>query len=217
MQCPYCLENFSDWDYDHIKLRKDVLGDWGIQYWTCPNQECSKLIVQIIKGSYSWAHLISVHGGYYVKPLAISRKLLPDYISEDFSSDYYEACSVLQLSPKASAALSRRCLQYILREKWWYNQKDLVDQIQAAIDGKTLPSHITESIDAIRTIWNFSAHPIKNKSSWEITDVESGEAEWNLDTLEALFDYYFIQPEQVRLKREALNQKLQEAWKPLLK
>ena len=38
--------------------------------------------------------------------------------------DYEEAALVLSISPKASAALSRRCLQTILREHG-YGQKDL--------------------------------------------------------------------------------------------
>jgi hypothetical protein len=33
-------------------------------------------------------------------------------------------------------------------------------------------------LDAIRTIGNFAAHPIKSTSSGEIVDVEPGEAEW---------------------------------------
>jgi hypothetical protein len=38
-----------------------------------------------------------------------------------------------------------------------------------------------------------------------IIDVETGEAEWNLDVLELLFDFYFVQP-AVAAKREAAQQ-----------
>ena len=76
-----------------------------------------------------------------------------------------------------------------------------------------MPSNISEGLDAVRVIGNFAAHPIKSKSSGEIIEVESGEAEWNLDVLEALFDFYFVQPEILRLKKEALNKKLVEAGK----
>ena len=48
-------------------------------------------------------------------------------------------------------------------------------------------------------------------------DVEVGEAEWNLEVLESLFDFYYVRPKLEREKREDLNLKLEEAGKPPLK
>jgi hypothetical protein len=103
---------------------------------------------------------------------------------------FTEACLTLTDSPKASAALSRRCLQHILREKAQVKPGNLAEEIQQVIDAAKVPSHISDSLDAVRNIGNFAAHPIKSKASGEIIDVEPGEAEWNLDVLEALFDFY---------------------------
>jgi hypothetical protein len=64
-------------------------------------------------------------------------------------------------SPKASAALSRRCLQHIIREKAKITRKDLAQEIQALIDSATLPSYLAESVDAVRNLGNFAAHPIR--------------------------------------------------------
>jgi len=69
----------------------------------------------------------------------------------------------------------------------------------------------------VRQIGNFAAHPIKSTSSGEIVDVEPGEAEWNLDVLEGLFDFYFVGPAESKKKREALDKKLKDAGKPSLK
>jgi hypothetical protein len=69
-------------------------------------------------------------------------------------SDYNEACVVLSDSTKASAALSRRCLQYILKEKVKTKSRDLADQIQEVIDRNLLPSEISEGLDAVRNIGN---------------------------------------------------------------
>jgi hypothetical protein len=124
---------------------------------------------------------------------------------------------ILWDSPKASAALSRRCLQNILREKANVKKSDLNNEIDQVIDSKQLPSHLSESIDAIRNIGNFAAHPIKCTNTGEIMDVEPGEAEWTLDVLEGLFDFYFVQPGLHAKKKEALNKKLQEAGKPPMK
>jgi hypothetical protein len=44
-----------------------------------------------------------------------------------------------------------------------------------------------------------------------VLPVEAGEAEWNLDVLEALFDFYFVQPAKLQQRKDALNQKLRDA------
>ncbi|GAH58046.1 unnamed protein product, partial [marine sediment metagenome] len=76
---------------------------------------------------------------------------------------------------------------------------------------------IAEQVDAIRNVGNFSAHPIKSKVTGSIVKVDPGEAEWNLDVLDELFDFYYVQPERIKKKRAALNQKLRQPGKPLLK
>jgi hypothetical protein len=80
-----------------------------------------------------------------------------------------------------------------------------------------LPSHLAEAIDAVRSLGNFAAHPLKSTNTGEVLDVEPGEAEWLLEVLEQLFDFYFIQPAKLQARRAALNQKLQEAGKPPMK
>ena len=60
---------------------------------------------------------------------------------------------------------------------------------------------------------NFAAHPVKNSRSGEIVVVEPGEAEWNLDVLDLLFDFYYVGPARADAKREALNTKLIAAGK----
>jgi hypothetical protein len=137
-------------------------------------------------------------------------------VPDPFKQDFIEACNVLPLSAKASAALSRRTLQAILREKAATNKKDLADQIDEVIATGTLPSHIVEGLHAVRNIGNFAAHETKSKTTGAIVDVEVGEAEWNLDVLESLFDFYFIQPALAAKRKADLNKKLKDAGKPLI-
>ena len=132
----------------------------------------------------------------------------------EFAEDYAEACLVLADSPKASAALSRRCLQHILREKAGVKPGTLFDEIQQVLDSNRLPSDIAESVDYIRNLGNFAAHPAKSASSGEIVPVEPGEAEWCLDVIEVLHDFYFVRPDNIKRRREALNQKLADSGKP---
>lgn len=86
-----------------------------------------------------------------------------------------------------------------------------------AIDSGKIPTHISESLDAIRNIGNFAAHPMKDTNSGEVLPVETGEAEWNLETLEFLFDFFYIQPARTLKRKEALNEKLKKAGKPEIK
>ena len=122
---------------------------------------------------------------------------------------------VLGDSPKASAALSRRCLQRLLRDEGKATHSNLsaeIDEVMAK-----LPSHLSDAIDGVRNIGNFAAHPMKSDNTGEVVDVEPGEAEWLLDTLEGLFDFYFVQPALLQRKRAALNEKLKDVGKPEMK
>lgn len=211
MKCPHCLESFfENWGNFRPLDLEDRDGRWRLEYCDCPS--CKRVIIRLGKfsgiASYVWN---------FVRPKAISRSPLPPEIPEKFAEDYKEACLVFSDSSKASAALSRRCLQYLLREKAKTTAKDLSEQIQEVLDLKFLPTYLAGGLDAVRNIGNFAAHPIKSKSTGEIVDVEPGEAEWNLDVLEGLFDFYFVQEEKLRQKREALNKKLTDVGKPPIK
>jgi len=72
-------------------------------------------------------------------------------------------------------------------------------------------------MDGIRAIGNLASHPIKDADSGVVVDVEEGEAEWNLDVLDDLFDQYFIKGAKRKQRIEAANKKLKDAGKPLLK
>ncbi|HTM98545.1 MAG TPA: DUF4145 domain-containing protein [Pedobacter sp.] len=188
---------------------------------TCPNEKCHKIIINLINssgytssyGSNKPSEPEKVINLINIRPLTSTRPPVSLEVEEKFAADYNEASLILTFSPKASAALSRRCLQILLREKAGVKEGDLAKEIQQVIDSNKLPSHLSESIDAVRNIGNFASHPIKSTSTGEIVDVEIGEAEWLLDVLESLFDFYFVQPAILKAKRDALNQKLIDAGK----
>jgi hypothetical protein len=219
MKCPHCLVEFHDNPVE-INIGKDKDGDWQLVKRTCP--KCLKFVMHLRLGTLavftreltSWINEVS---NKLVYPKSYSRSPVPSEVPKKFSIDYIEACTVLDNSPKASAALSRRCLQNILREIANVKKADLSKEIQETIDLGKLPSHIAESLDSIRNIGNFAAHPIKSQSSGEIFDVEPGEAEWNLNVLESLVDFYFVQPEIIKKKKAALNAKLSDAGRPQMK
>ncbi|MBV5280876.1 MAG: DUF4145 domain-containing protein [Paludibacter sp.] len=222
MKCPHCLVEINP-DYQEYFLGKDIEGDWSVFKMTCPNPECKKFIIRIAKGTQKSGYqcklpnIEKINEDRLVRPITSSRPPVAKEVEVMFSSDYNEACLVLGFSPKSSAALSRRCLQNLLREKAGVKKGDLAREIQEVIDSKSLPTYLAENIDAIRNIGNFAAHPQKSTATGEIIDIEPGEAEWLLDVLEMLFDFYFVQPALAKAKRDALNIKLQEAGKPAMK
>ena len=218
MKCPHCHTEFhANTHADQIGHDKD--GVWLLEQATCP--ACERLVLMLVSKE------IAKLGGtifpgqekarYLVRPRAHMRPHPPKEVPEELASDYREAAAVLSDSPKASAALSRRCLQHLIREKAGIKKSDLAKEIDELISSNTLPSHLTEAVDAIRNIGNFAAHPIKATASGEVLPVEPGEAEWTLDVLDGLFDFYFVQPTLLKAKRDALNAKLASANKPPVK
>jgi hypothetical protein len=218
-ECPHChtvvqfphTNNIED-----VHAPQDATEEIRITAVRCPS--CHRVTITIESGKFH-----GVGGGRFdlepsdehvVWPLQYVRPI-PSEVPEHIAIDYHEAAAVLNISPKASAALSRRCLQAILREAGGATQKNLVDQIEHA--SKNLPGYITKNIDAVRNIGNFAAHPTKDTASDTIVEVEPGEAEWNLDVLDMLFDFYYVQPSLAQKRRDALNTKLQNAGKNPMK
>ena len=222
MKCPHCSIAFHDrWVYwsftaDDTKRHSSVAEkksktSLGIESTYCP--ECQKPIFRLIKFLRGLPpekeHVI-------VYPQGVAPRPVPPEVDKKFTGDFEEACRVLPHSQKASAALSRRCLQNLLREKAGVKPGGLASEIQEAIAINRYPTNIEQSLDAVRNIGNLAAHPVKDQHTGEVLDVESGEAEWTLDTLEELFDFYFVQPARIKKKRAALNKKLKAAGKPSL-
>ena len=220
MKCPHCRVEINP-VFQELLLGPAQNSVWSIFKMICPSPQCTKLILQLKNGSINNSagipRLDRIQNVYNVWPLTSSRPPAPPEVDKPLAMDFNEACLVLPYSPKASAALSRRCLQLILREKAKVTKADLAKEIQEVIDKAALPSYLIESIDAIRNVGNFAAHPLKSTSTGDIVDVESGEAEWLLDVLESLFDFYFVQPALLQTKRDQLNKKLGDIGKPPMK
>jgi len=220
MKCPHCRVEFH-YNPKFTYIGHDSDGDWVIEQAKCP--ACKKIILLLVNGADVYINATTginynhVKKHFFVYPKSSSRPPCPSEVPKKFAEDYIESCLVISDSPKASAAISRRCLQNILREVAKVKHDNLCNEIQEVIDSKSLPSYIVGIIDAVRNIGNFAAHPIKSEKTGEILPVEPGEADWNLDVIEALFDFYFVQPAIIKKKKDALNKKLTEAGKKPMK
>jgi len=220
LTCPHCLIAFRS-PVLILNLGADTEKNWFIETQTCPT--CGKFILYLVNTAvqtppnplpYQAANVLT---RTLIRPRGANRPPLPPEVLDPYREDYLEACLVLPDSAKASAALSRRCLQHLLREEGKTKSKDLADRIEEILKENRLPSYLAEIVDAVRNIGNFAAHPNKSKSTGEIVEVETGEAELNLEVLESLFDFYFVQPVKTKERLEAINLKLKDAGKPPLK
>lgn len=221
MKCPHCRDSFHD-HHERKKVGSDADGTYDVLSRVCPS--CGKCILELEQhrtvpstGMGKTVPVKRVISSTIFRPKSISRTPCPIEVPPNLAEDYNEACLVFADSPKASAALSRRCLQNIIHNHLGIKKRNLDSEIQEVIDQKLFPADILDSIDSIRAIGNFAAHPIKSTSSGEVVPVEPDEAEWNLDVLEMIFDYQFVRPAMVKKKRDALNGKLKDAGKPEIK
>lgn len=221
MECPHCQvhihPNFWETRLSDATGEQRVGRRQGLSlYWAVSHMECPSCHDAILVLNSTDAKGDPHVGGRLIHPRTANRAKAPPELPKDLAEDFNEACLVLSDSPKASAALSRRCLQGVLRDKG-FTQKDLALAIDAVLASNQLPSSLAGNLDAVRNIGNFAAHPMKNSSSGSILAVEPEEAEWNLDVLEELFDFFYVQPKKAEQKRAALDAKLAAAGKPAMK
>ena len=224
MRCPYCSKEIhfqpsKVYAYSYEKPEGDNTG-FDVAHGFCPS--CANLIVLVREGvfitdQYGEGFLDPILETEIAYPKNANPRALPSEVPENYCEDFDEASAVLSASPKASAAISRRLLQTIIREEFKITERSLADEIEKFIKLKDTPSYIADAVDAVRNIGNFAAHPLKNTNTGEIIEVEPGEAEWLLDVLEAVFDYAFVQPEKLKKRKENLNKKLSDLGKPTMK
>ena len=160
---------------------------------TCPNLNCNKLWLH----NSLWTVRRDIYGndpspkeeiiGWQLMPES-EAKVLPDYIPQAIKEDYYEACRIRDLSPKASATLSRRCLQGMIRDFHGIKKGRLIDEINE-LKGKIDPL-VWGAIDAVRSVGNIGAHMEKDINL--IIDVEPNEAQLLIELIEQLIDDWYV-------------------------
>lgn len=197
-KCPYC-GNFSTiqdgknrYSNSDTLLRDSDLGSIRLHYYqiVCPNHDCKKNAFSVSLNKYdpvlpattgkqifAWDLLPDSHA-----------KPQPEYIPQVIRSDYQEACKILKLSPKASATLSRRCLQGMIRDFFKISKKTLSEEIKELKD--KIDANVWEAIDSVRTLGNIGAHMEKDINT--IIDVDINEAEVLIELIEQLFEEWYI-------------------------
>jgi hypothetical protein len=162
--CPFCGRDTVVPD-SHFVVTIDPIGldtkykNLGIErrVIACPNLHCKELALEESLVEWEQRHQM---GGLTIKQVLHRWPLIPEskakvcpaYIPEGIRQDYVEACAILNGSPKAAAAMARRCLQGMIRDFHGVSRRTLKDEIDAI---KELIDPVTwRAIDAVRSVGN---------------------------------------------------------------
>ena len=154
---------------------------------TCPNSECKEVAIKATLRPARENGYGPILQEWQLRPASEAR-VYPDYIPAPIREDYEEACLIRDLSAKASATLSRRCLQGIIRDYWGISRARLVDEINELKD-KVDPA-TWSAIDAVRSIGNIGAHMERDINV--IVEVEPEEAQLLIGLIEILLKDWYI-------------------------
>lgn len=216
--CPYCnrAQTVTDGRYSqveqHFYIGTTALGHIGLkgEAICCSNEECLKPTVR------AWVQPAGAYqnGQRYFnqkEPLSDHRmmpesyaKPQPDFIPVALREDYFEACLIRDFSPKASATLSRRCLQGMIRDFCGIKKGTLFEEVSALksqVESGNAPTGVTiesaEAIDQVRGVGNIGAH--MEKEIDHIVPVDPNEAQLLIELIESLFEEWYV----AREKRES--------------
>ncbi|MYN64951.1 MAG: DUF4145 domain-containing protein [Acidobacteria bacterium] len=167
----------------------------------CPNLECNDFTIDVHVRSAKAPPKTYGSSGYKVvadpakKPL-VSRRLRPEgssvpqpgYIPKQIRDDYYEACLIRDLSPKAAATLARRCLQGIIRDFWGVTKNTLAAEI-TALKGQ-IDEPLWDAIDGLRKVGNIGAHMGHDVD--KIIEIEPEEVAKLIGLIEILFKECYV-------------------------
>jgi hypothetical protein len=198
-KCPYCnhaatitRSNFCSNTFFFDHGNKDGVLGIVTQVIICPNNECKEYSVNssLYKAKYNniQYNLEGNHVHHWPLRPQSAAKPFPSYIPQPILDDYDEACLIKDLSPKASATLSRRCLQGLIRDYWGISKSRLFDEINE-LKGK-VDTATWDAIDAVRSIGNIGAHMEKDINL--VIDVEPEEAELLIGLIEILLKDWYV-------------------------
>jgi hypothetical protein len=201
--CPYCNRvttitetntHMNRHDFDHFNKEGELALLTTVI--VCPNPECREYQINAVlfntKEAYGnngqkYRKLEAALQDWTLKPKSGARPF-PAYIPKPILDDYNEACLILNDSPKASATLSRRCLQGMIRDFWGISKARLLDEIVELKD-KIDPT-TWDAIDAVRSVGNIGAHMEKDINL--IVDVDPEEAQQLIGLIEFLLKDWYV-------------------------
>jgi hypothetical protein len=227
-KCPYCDTTFNllgvgtNDSYLSFEPKRPGSGPPGYTPGYVPERQKSELGITCHRcpacgREIIWLNkiLLTLEDDGYRSEIKSRTLLLPKYpvyhvpegVPEPLASDFREAHDTLTISPKASAALSRRCLQAIIEGQENIRGGSLMAQVKTLIALNKIPLSLAEELDMIRVAGNFAAHPKKDENTGEIVEVGPDEAGWTFQLLERLLQFYFVEQPKFEERRRVFKDK----------
>jgi hypothetical protein len=177
----------------------------------CPNEACQEILVSAQRVVRERGSNDLQYGKWFAVPRKPSPRPIDPLVKDPFRFDYLEASVILEDSPRTSAMLARRILADLL-EEYGHVQRSLKlsKMIDNFVESGQHPSYVTENLHYLREIADFGAHTQKDELG-NIVDVEPNEAEWTLNVVDTLFDYFIVGPEKDKMRRGAFDKKVAAA------
>ena len=185
-KCPYCgepmpLDAFECFDVV-MESAPRPLPLLTIEVCECRNEDCEEIsVIGRCQNGFNRNRILHI-----IPERNVTR--FPEYVPAFVRSDYEEASAILDKSPKASATLSRRCLQGMIRDFWGIKKNTLYEEI-AELKGK-IDLDLWSAIDSVRQIGNIGAHMQSDVNI--VIDVEPHEAELLVSLIEQLITEWYI-------------------------
>ena len=196
--CPYCdrdtiiTTTHRNGEFSLTIDNSDGPRNFVYSLVVCPNPNCQGFTLELWMYKYLKTGSGFDNNGEILQHWQLippsTAKLFPDYVPKPIRADYEEACAIKDLSPKASATLSRRCLQGMIRDFWKVSKPRLVEEIDAIKE--TVDAETWAAIDAVRKIGNIGAHMEKDINV--IVDVDPKEAQLLIGLIELLIKDWYI-------------------------
>lgn len=158
--------------------------------WTSHCPECKRAILSL-EGSLHSEVLLWPKSEPAARPVSED---VPAHIAQM----YREASLVLPISPRASASLSRLCLEAVLTEAGGAAAFHIQGKIEQVRDN--VPAYVWQWLHAVRRVAKYGAHyKVGEEEGGEeevVLDVSPEEAGQLLDALDQVFDHYYVKPAQ---------------------
>lgn len=197
--CPYCDRDATlqsgNYGTDYFQLaieNSEGYRRFNTLLIVCPNPKCKRFTLQLSMFDGIKNYERNIEAGELLRTWSLipasEARPMPDWLPKPIRDDYEEACLIRDLSPKASATLSRRALQGMVRDFWGIKKGRLIDEIDALKD--TVDPITWKAIDAVRSIGNIGAHMEKDINV--IVEVEPDEAKKLIQLIEILVDDWYV-------------------------
>lgn len=206
-QCPFCNQHatITKADKHFVQGAMPIESAEGPKYisnrfYVCPNEKCKKFTLDIFlfkaKPNAYGFEAGTLEKEWQLIPNSKAKQFKLEYkIPKAIIADYEEACLIRSLSPKASATLSRRCLQGMIRDFWGVKKPDgyegfwsLAKEIKVIKD-KVEPE-VWGAIEVVRKVGNIGAHMESDVNV--IVNVTPDEADKLIGLIELLIEEWYV-------------------------